>query len=348
MDVGFGRAGFRTVWASELNKHACSTYRANFDASALREGDLLDYLEDLPRPGEIDCIFGGPPCQGFSVAGKMDLADPRSELVRHYMNVVRICEPKFFVMENVKALAVLKKFEPVRQGLIGLAEQYGYEASFHVLNSKDFGVPQSRERMFFIGFRRDMCVKFHASFFEPYKRQSPTLRELFKTIGPAGSLQNPLTCKAKITLAERPVLRKSPYAGMIFNGQGRPLNLDSVSYTLPASMGGNKTPIVDAHCLEHELENWVIGYHGHLMTGNTPLGMNDAAASLRRLTVKEAAFIQTFPSSHLFSGPISSVYAQIGNAVPCELAYAVASAVRDAATGVTNSGFDDTVQLSLC
>ena len=76
-------------------------------------------------------------------------------------------------------------------------------------------------------------------------RWSTTLRELFQSLPEIGSAGNPHTCTARITLAVTPVMRKSPYAGMIFNGLGRPLNLDGVSATLPASMGGNKTPIMD-------------------------------------------------------------------------------------------------------
>lgn len=348
MDIGFCRAGFNVVWANELDKHACSTYRKNLSPDVLREGDLLDFSQEFPSQTDIDCVFGGPPCQGFSVAGKMDLNDERSQLVRHYMEVVRVTRPSIFVMENVKALATLEKFADVRRDLVKLAEESNYEASFHVLNARDFGVPQSRERMFFIGFKRSLNISFHRGFFEPYKTPPLTIRTLFSQIGEAGTSNNPLTCKAKITLAEKPVLRKSPYAGMIFNGQGRSLNLDGVSYTLPASMGGNKTPIIDDAALLRAEEDWIVGYHKHLMAGGLPWNMKDASSSLRRLTIREAGLIQTFPEEHKFAGPNSAIYKQIGNAVPCDLAFAVASAVRDAYTMKTAKHPKEALQLTLC
>ena len=330
MDVGFKKAGFEVVWANELIPHAASTYAANHAKSVIHCGDLAYFLDTLPNVGSVSCVFGGPPCQGFSVAGKMDLTDERSQLVYAFMDVVQRLLPHFFVMENVKALAALSKFSHIREELYKRAYTLGYAANFHVLNAKDFGVPQSRERVFFIGFRQELNVRFDHHRFEPYRRSAPTVRSVLNEIGPASTERNPLTCKAKITLAERPVMRKSPYAGMMFNGLGRPLNTDGVSCTLPASMGGNKTPIIDeAHVFLGE-PSWVEWYHSRLLSGGEPLGMNDAAGSLRRLTLKEAAALQSFPREYKFCGPISSQYTQIGNAVPCQLAFAVASAVLDA------------------
>lgn len=91
------------------------------------------------------------------------------------------------------------------------------------------------------------------------------MRELFQSLPEIGSAGNPHTCTARITLAVTPVMRKSPYAGMIFNGLGRPLNLDGVSATLPASMGGYKTPIMDEALLrDPSAEDWIREYHGRL------------------------------------------------------------------------------------
>jgi DNA (cytosine-5)-methyltransferase 1 len=316
MDVGFQLAGFNVIWANELMLHAANTYELNHPKGVMRQG--------------ISCVFGGPPCQGFSVAGKMDLADDRSKLVFSFLEVVRRVRPTSFVMENVKALAMLSKFSHVREEIFRQAESLGYELKFYVLNAKDFGVPQSRERVFFIGFKRELKINFGPERFEPYKETPPTVRDVLQPIGPAGTAGNPITCKAKITLAERPIMRKSPFAGMMFNGLGRPLNTLGVSCTLPASMGGNKTPIVDEADVFDSQPSWITWYHARLMSGESPLGMNDTPASLRRLTLREAKAIQTFPVEYLFAGPTSSQYTQIGNAVPCGLARAVGNAVADA------------------
>lgn len=329
MDVGFQEAGFEIVWANELMPHAAATYEKNHKAGVMHCGDLKGFMDQLPMNQNIDCVFGGPPCQGFSVAGKMDPNDERSKLVFAFMDVIQRVKPTVFVMENVKALATLEKFSSIREELLRRAIALGYEGDFHLLNSKDFGVPQARERVFFIGVKRSSGFSFNKHYLDCYKREAPTVRSVLKLLGPAGTEQNPMTCKAKITLAEKPVMRKSPYAGMIFNGMGRPLRIDGVSYTLPASMGGNKTPIVDEAHVFLDAPSWIEWYHSQLMTGEMPLKGKEVPPNLRRLTLKESASIQSFPENYIFSGPISSQYTQIGNAVPCKLAKAVASAVMD-------------------
>jgi DNA (cytosine-5)-methyltransferase 1 len=277
----------------------------------------------------VDLVFGGPPCQGFSVAGKMNPDDPRSQLLWVFMKAVELIKPRAFICENVKALAVLEKWADVRQRLFTLASQLGYTYKLVVLNASDFGVPQSRERMFFIGFQDVEDLSFLEKQFEQYQKPSPTVRDIFLPLGVAGSKHNQRVCNAKVTLAAKPVMRRSPYAGMLFNGQGRPLNPDGYSSALHASMGGNKTPIIDEeHCYFGQ-DSWVEWYHSYLMQGGKPLSLNTAPKRLRRLTIDEALRIQTFPHDYQFVGSQSSIYRQIGNAVPCDLANVVAKVVRD-------------------
>jgi len=124
---------------------------------------------------------------------------------------------------------------------------------------------------------------------------------------------------------------------MLFNGQGRPLNPDGWASTLPASMGGNRTPIIDDNHLYFGKTAWVEEYHRHLMTGGQPRDMHEAPSCLRRLTINEAAILQTFPADYIWRGPSSKVYSQIGNAVPCDLAKVVANSVRQALCGFLNN-----------
>lgn len=327
MDVGFRNAGFEIVWANDINKDACKTYELNHGPKIRCEN--LDFLykeiTDISSKQEIDCVFGGPPCQGFSVAGKMDQNDPRSKLVQSFLDVVGITKPKAFVMENVKALATLEKFKPIRDALIKKAIDLGYDIELVVLNAKDYGVPQSRERMFFVGIKgRKNRFK---EILKKFKKEPLPLKEVLLSVGKIGSVANNRTCKAKITLASKPILRKSPHAGMMFNGQGRPLNLKSYSSTLPASMGGNRTPIIDDNALYNGEPEWITEYHSHLIAGGTPLSFESAPTFLRRLSIDEAIAIQTFPKDYLFHGPQSSVFSQIGNAVPCLLAESVATSI---------------------
>lgn len=333
MDVGFSRAGFQVVWANEINEDACKTYRLNHDGE-IECGDLRNHLNKLDSYKDIDLVFGGPPCQGFSVAGKMDPNDERSKLIFTFMDVVERVQPKVFVLENVKALAVLEKWEPVRASLFNRAKELGYEfAQISVLNATEYGVPQKRERMFFVGIKGAKKLASSLTGFRPYlekyKKMASPIRKLFAEIGPIGSPSNKMTCKAKITLAKEPILRRSAYAGMLFNGAGRPIDADGYSNTLPASMGGNRTPIVDENQIFNDGGSWVETYHSALIEGRNPSEFIPPR-HLRRITVEEAARIQTFPADYRFAGRQNAIYSQIGNAVPCELAYSVARALQDA------------------
>lgn len=331
MDIGIERAGFKVVVASELDPHACNTYRHNNPDVDVIEGDIENpnVFNAIIHNTGIDLVVGGPPCQGFSVAGKMDKNDPRSKLVFTFCSVVEALKPKAFIMENVKSLASLSKFEEVRSEIINRMTKAGYQVTMQVLNAKDFGVPQSRERVFFIGTKQGYPV-VDLSSFEKYKKTAVSLRDAIIHLGRAGTKTNPKVTKAKVTLAKKPILRKSPYAGMMFNGQGRPLNPDAWSSTLPASMGGNRTPIIDEDHLYDYKDSWVEAHHAALMNGEKKAEYGDAPKRLRRLTIDEAAILQTFPSSYEFLGPPSRVFSQIGNAVPCQLAEVVGKAVYSA------------------
>lgn len=332
MDVGFAKAGFDTVWANDIMPDACKTFEANH-GPVIRCGPLEEYideLDDLPPP---DVLIGGPPCQGFSVAGRMDLSDPRSQLVFTYMDALRRLKPRAFVMENVKALAKLEKFRAVRERLLREARQAGYNCSLVVLRASDYGVPQARERMFLVGFRDGVKASNFPARLAVTKTPARTLRETICHLGKAGSETNSRICNARVTIAAKPVMRRSPYAGMMFNGQGRPLNPNGYASTLPASMGGNRTPIIDEPHLYGEAESWVEEYHAGLWAGGPPLPFEGAPKRLRRLTIDEAILIQTFPADYDFKGRNSSIFTQIGNAVPCELAYHVADAVKAVLNG---------------
>ena len=332
MDVGFTRAGFETVWANEILKDACETYALNHEGT-MRCGDIRDYLDEVATIKDVEVVFGGPPCQGFSVAGKMDPNDERSKLIFSFFDVVERVKPKAFVLENVKALGVLSKWQPVRSKMFERAWELGYDyVDLVVLNATEYGVPQKRERMFFVGIKGAKTLQSKGgieSFLSKYRMQSVPVGEFFKRLGPAGSPKNAGICNAKITIAKEPILRASAYSGMLFNGAGRPIDANGYSNTLPASMGGNKTPIIDEYQVFHGGDSWVEQYHKKIMDGRKPENITPPS-NLRRITVEEAAMIQTFPEDYKFAGRQSMQYLQIGNAVPCDLAYAVACALQDA------------------
>ncbi len=346
MDVGATNAGFSVIVASELDSHACNTYRENHPNSHMIEGDIEQHFDEISQFKGVDLVMGGPPCQGFSVAGKMSLSDPRSKLIFTFCDVVGLIKPKAFIMENVKALGKLAKFQEVREEFFKRMEEMGYQVTMNILNAKDFGVPQSRERVFFIGMKKEY-EKIELTDFEYFKEDSVSLRTAISHLGKAGSINNPNKTKAKITLAGKPVLRKSPYAGMLFNGQGRPLNPDGWSSTLPASMGGNRTPIIDEDHLYNNEPSWVEEYHKTIMSGVTRSEYKEVPSRLRRLTIDEASILQTFPENYKFTGPQTRVFSQIGNAVPCKLAEIVASTVKFSLMGKKRSNLPAFEQTNL-
>lgn len=320
LDRGFINAGAVPLWANDFDADAVETYRQNLGDHIV--GHDIQSAADELSGAQPDIIIGGPPCQGFSVAGRMRPDDPRSKHVWTFLEIVRDLQPRAFVMENVKNLAINSRWIGLMARLMAFSKEAGFTVRLLLLNASHYGVPQSRERMFLIGMRGTTPSQPPAT----TENAPVTVQHTLGGLPPFGSSGNDSICTARVTPARQPVLRRSPYAGMLFNGQGRPLKLDAPSPTLPASMGGNRTPIVDQLELEGLAEeNWAIGYHRRLREGRRP--NLRIPKRMRRLTVEEAAAIQTFPLTWEFVGRQSSRYRQIGNAVPPLLAQAVASQV---------------------
>lgn len=320
MDLGFRKAGFDVVWANDFNKAACDTYRANF-GDEIHEGSLMDF--DYTTLPDCDLVFGGPPCQGFSVAGKMDPKDPRSKLVFEFQKVVAAKRPRYFVMENVAALARLGKFASVRKRLLAEYAKLGYSVAYEVLDSQYYATPQRRERLIMIGTRDGADgIRFPSR-----QKVRISAREVLRDFDVAGEGNNRNACDARITFAKRPVVRNSAYAGMLFNGLGRPIDLNRPCQTLPASMGGNKTPFIDTRLLRNpKAVDWLQSIHQGALSGKWP-PKDKIPEFVRRITVDEAAALQGFPKTFRFCGSRCDRYKQIGNSVPPPLAYHVAKAV---------------------
>jgi DNA (cytosine-5)-methyltransferase 1 len=328
LDLGFIGAGFDVVWANDADPFAVRTYNANVGEHAVC-GDVLRVLVPAVSP---DVVIGGPPCQGFSVIGRMRADDPRSRHVFHFLEVVEQLSPRAFVMENVKALGTNPRWAPLRDTLRARAEGLGYATELMVLNAAHYGVPQARERMFFVG-----VTGGPPTVPEPKTRDDPpTVRQALSQLPRFGEPGNATMTGARVVPTREPVMRPTAHRGsLLFNGSGRPVHLDRPAKTLPASMGGNATPIIDQDELDFGAEPWVVEYHRHLANGGAPLTM--APERLRRLTVEECAVLQSFPIGFSFQGPRVAQYRQVGNAVPPRLAYAVASALLAALAAAPHS-----------
>ena len=165
MSLGFEQAGFDIIGSVELDPIHCAAHHYNFpktrvfcaNASELEGRTVLRELG--VRQGEIDVVFGGPPCQGFSMIGKRLLDDPRNGLLSHFLRLVQAVRPKYFVMENVAGLS-LGHSRSVLDAFLDQAREIGYKVSTpcQVLNAAHYGVPQDRRRIFVIGYRRGFAA----------------------------------------------------------------------------------------------------------------------------------------------------------------------------------------------
>ena len=156
LDLGFVQAGFEIIWANDFEPFAVESYNQNFSEPAIC-GPIEE--QELPKPGSADVVIGGCPCQGYSIAGHMDPADPRSQHVFHFMDIVEEMQPEMFVLENVKALAVNKRWTAIREYLELRAQTMGYHTELFLLNAVDYNVPQARERMFLIGSKTKVPLR---------------------------------------------------------------------------------------------------------------------------------------------------------------------------------------------
>ena len=158
LDLGFEQAGFDVVWANEYDKEIWETYEKNHKNTVLDRRSIVD----IPSNEVPDCdgIIGGPPCQSWSEAGsKKGIADKRGQLFYEFMRILADKKPKFFLAENVSGM-LLPAHKDALANIKQMFTDIGYDLSFQLLNVSDFGVPQDRKRVFFIGYRKDLGLKF--------------------------------------------------------------------------------------------------------------------------------------------------------------------------------------------
>ncbi|MCS3399945.1 DNA cytosine methyltransferase [Burkholderia thailandensis] len=309
LSLGLKLAGWETLVASDYDQAACATYRRNFEGVDVVEGDVRKVSWKHLR-GKVDLIAGGPPCQPFSVAGNQMAHQDERDMLPEFVRAVREIKPRLLLMENVAGLTTTRNL-PYLESKLDELRELGYDLHFKVLNAADYGVPQDRLRVIVLGglsSRPHFPRATHGTKSKPHVAASAAL------MGAPEDEPN----RAIITYAKNPVIRPSPWAGMLVNGGGRPINLSEPSQTIPASAGGNRTHIIDPSGV-------LLDYHGYLIAGGRP--RNGIVPNVRRLTVRESARLQSFPDSFEFCGERSARYRQVGNAVPPLLGKAVGKAL---------------------
>lgn len=286
LDMGFERAGFRTIWANDFESDACKTHE-NWSTAKVVCGDIAKVDEnDIP---DADVMLGGFPCQGFSLSGPRKIDDSRNVLYKHYVRIVKAKKPLMFVGENVKGLLTMGNGTIV-EAIIEDFSQCGYDVFYKLLNAKEYGVPEDRERVIIVGFRKDLNIK---TFEYPAPRDYiVTMREALKNIPEPNPDE---VCNA-------------PYSSR-YMSRNRKRSWDDVSYTIPA--------------MAKQVTLWP-GSPDMTKVG-TDLWKFGETGVTRRFSWREAAAIQTFPASLEFYGDLTSKYKQIGNAVPVKLAEIIAT-----------------------
>lgn len=290
LDLGFDRAGFRTLWANDFNADACKTHQNWSNAEVVCADISKIEVGAIP---DSDVILGGFPCQGFSLSGPRKIDDSRNTLYKHYVRIVAAKKPKIFVGENVKGLLTMGNGQII-EAIIDDFSACGYNVFYKLVNAKDFGVPQDRERVIICGFRKDLGI-------EKFDLKIPCVEVM--TLGQA--LQGmPEVSKDDVCNA--------PYSSR-YMSRNRKRGWNEVSYTIPA-MAKQVTLYPGSPDMEKiDRDVWKFGKNG----------------VTRRLSWREAAVIQTFPKELEFYGDITSKYKQIGNAVPVKLAEYVARQLRE-------------------
>lgn len=290
LDLGFERAGFGVSVCVDNDPVACETLRHNRPEWPVFCGDIREF-DPIPHRGAVG-VIGGPPCQGFSTAGKGDPDDPRNFLWREWFRVVEAVEPEFVMLENVPGMAHSKNREHL-DDLLEHLERDGYRVNYSVLDAADFGVPQRRRRLIVVGGRG-----FDIRLPKPSASRRVTVGE------------------AILDLVDRTALNHEP------NDHAQHV-VDRWSRLAP----GESDPGYRRSRLDARLPSVTIrAGGGYGPKGNHLGGFHPPIHPTlpRQLTVREAARLQTFPDDWEFKGPKTIQGRQVGNAVPPALAEAVA------------------------
>jgi len=349
LSLGMEQAGFTTVFANEINDSLFETYlfNRNLLENSYFKGDIRELNKNikkyLPKFENVDLVCGGPPCQGFSMANRQRiLDDPRNTLYKAFLEFLKEIKPKFFVMENVKGMSkrideILNNFKEY------LGEEYSF--SYSLLNAKDFGLPQNRERFFIIGNRLGIdnnCLfeKIKSNKLEKSFVLKDAINDLPK-LNPNRTKNNAQIENQEIGFFETDyIYPKSDYADFINNGKkvkklynhkNRYNNDRDIEIFSLLPQGENSLHESIEHIMPYKSRNHIFKDKYFKLDENDvcktitshmkyDCNMYIHPTQARGLSPREAARVQTFPDYYVFKGTPNYWYAQIGNAVPVKLA----------------------------
>lgn len=309
LDIGFKRAGFQTIWANDNDKDVWDTFSYNFPNINFDKRDIRKIdSEEIP-----DCmgIIGGPPCQSWSEAGaRRGIDDDRGKLFYEYIRILRDKKPLFFVAENVSGILHSKNISSFQE-IIKEFSDVGYNVYYKLLNAKYYNVPQDRKRVIIVGTRKNKDVNYE---FPKENQSTPNLKDSILDLqnnAIAAQYGNSANGNLEIPNHEYLTGGFSP----IYMSRNRVRKWEEPSFTIQA--GGRHAPIhPQAPTMEFVEKN-----KREFAKGKEGL--------YRRLSVRECARIQTFPDKFIFKYKnVANGYKMVGNAVPVNLAYAIARSIN--------------------
>ena len=308
LSTGFMEAGFKPILLNEVVKTFCKTLEINHPGVNIVNKDMLN-LNLTEYRDKVDVLMGGVPCQAFSQAGeRKGLEDPRGQLIIEFNRLVNECNPKILMVENVKGLTTHNKGETLKS-VIDLFENNGkYKIYTKVLNSKDYEVPQKRERIFIVGVRSDLDKEFT---YPEKSKKSVLLKDVLYDVPPSNG--------AKYPVEKMKIMDMIPQGGCWVN---LPIEIQKSYMGKGFESGGGKRGIarrlsMNEHCLT--------------LTTSPCQKQTERCHPLetRPFNVREYARIQTFPDTYIFEGSMGNQYKQIGNAVPVKLAKAMGIRIKE-------------------
>jgi len=308
LDLGFEKAGFEIIFANDYDETIWQTYEANHFCK-LDKRDIRKV--NAPEVPNCDGIIGGPPCQSWSEAGSLrGINDSRGQLFFDYIRILKDKRPKFFLAENVVGMLSSRHTEAVEH-IKSLFENAGYNLSITLINVADYGIPQDRKRVFYIGIRKDLGFTFQ------FPKATKKYITLEQAIGDLKETAVPALEKNK-TNPNVKIPNHEYFTGSfstIFMSRNRVRQWNEVGFTVQAT--GRQTQLHPQAprmvFVEKDKREFVKGKE-HLY---------------RRLTIRECARLQTFPDNFIFYyNDLENGYKMVGNAVPVAMAKIVAIAIK--------------------
>jgi DNA (cytosine-5)-methyltransferase 1 len=349
LSEGFRQAGFTVLAGNDFDEVAGETYSATHLNAKFISGPVQDIsakrllqVSGLAK-GELDCLIGGPPCQGFSVYNhKRGMHDSRSHLFKEYLRLVDGLRPKWIVMENVTGILSASGGQAVREIREGLSS-LGYEVDFRILKAEEYGVPQERRRVFFLGTRIGAPVIWpnptHGAIHTPLVTIKDAISDLPALKNGEALPMTPYKRKAasefQRAMRERSALIHNHSAPRLSD-----INIQRMSH-IPPGGSWRDIPIKllpegmkRARRCDHTKRYGRLSWNGLACTILTKCDVHWGAyihpEQDRAISVREAARLQAFPDWFQFEGSMTDQYVQVGNAVPPLLGKAIAEAVLTA------------------